>query len=134
MRSVTSRDGIPAQRAAFGSYLRAQRQLAQLSLRELAGLTDVSNAYLSQLERGLHAPSLRVLRALAASLQVPLAELMAQLDATEAGDGSAGVELTDQAAASERDPGRVEAAIQADSTLSPDAKQAMLAVYRSLRR
>ncbi|MFL5863593.1 MAG: helix-turn-helix domain-containing protein [Solirubrobacteraceae bacterium] len=124
-----------SQREAFGAYLRAQRQLAQLSLRELAALTDVSNAYLSQLERGLHAPSVRVLRALAASLHVPLAQLLAQFDLAEPGDGSAAAPPTDPPPARERDAdGDVEAAIHADPRLPPDAKQAMLAVYRSLRR
>ena len=124
-----------SEREAFGSYLRAQRQLARLSLRELAALTDVSNAYLSQLERGLHAPSVRVLRALAASLQVPLAQLLAQLDLTESGDGSPAAGPTDRPSALEPEADRdVEAAIQADPSQPPDAKQAMLAVYRSLRR
>ena len=56
---------------ALGAYLREQRELAQLSLRELSRLTHVSNAYLSQIERGLHEPSLRVLRALASALEDP---------------------------------------------------------------
>lgn len=118
---------------AFGSYLRTQRRLAQLSLRELAALTDVSNAYLSQLERGLHAPSLRVVRALAASLQIPLAQLLAELDLTASGDGSAAPAPTSQPSPAPPQPD-VETAIHADPTLPPDAKQALLAVYRSLRR
>ncbi|MGI8807368.1 MAG: helix-turn-helix domain-containing protein, partial [Acidimicrobiales bacterium] len=44
-------------RTALGSFLRAQRNLAKLSLRDMAERTKVSNAYLSQIERGLHAPS-----------------------------------------------------------------------------
>ena len=43
-----------------------------MSLRELSTLTNVSNAYLSELERGLHEPSLRVLRAIASALGTPL--------------------------------------------------------------
>lgn len=132
--SAEQTDG--AHQAAFGSYLRAQRNLAQLSLRELAALTDVSNAYLSQLERGLHAPSLRVLRALAASLQVPLAQLLAQLDAAvEPANSTAAAGPADHPSAPEREADTdVEAAIHADPALSPEARQAMLAVYRSLRR
>ena len=42
----------------LGEYIRVQRQLADLSLRRLAEMTHVSNAYLSQIERGLHQPSL----------------------------------------------------------------------------
>jgi len=60
------RDSPPAsgwtvQMNALGEFIRAQRQLANLSLREMASMTSVSNAYLSQVERGLHQPSLKVL-------------------------------------------------------------------------
>ena len=41
---------------ALGAFIRAQRQLANLSLRQMADLAQVSNPYLSQLERGLHEP------------------------------------------------------------------------------
>jgi transcriptional regulator with XRE-family HTH domain len=50
-----------AQIDALGSFIHTQRKLAQLSLRELPGLTNLSNAYLSQIERGLHEPSVRVI-------------------------------------------------------------------------
>jgi transcriptional regulator with XRE-family HTH domain len=53
-------DAWRAQVLALGEVIRAQRQLAKLSLRDLAALTDVSNAYLSQVERGMHEPSVRV--------------------------------------------------------------------------
>jgi transcriptional regulator with XRE-family HTH domain len=55
-------------KATIGSYIRAQRELARLSLRELARISHVSNAYLSQVERGMHEPSLRVLAAVAEAL------------------------------------------------------------------
>ena len=45
----------------LGEYIRLQRQMADLSLRGMADLTQVSNAYLSQIERGLHQPSIRVI-------------------------------------------------------------------------
>jgi transcriptional regulator with XRE-family HTH domain len=51
------------QQGAPGAFIRAQRTLANLSLRQLAELTRASNPYLSQVERGLHEPSVRVLRA-----------------------------------------------------------------------
>jgi predicted transcriptional regulator len=41
----------------LGEYIRMRRRMAQLSLRGLSELAQVSNAYLSQLERGLHQPS-----------------------------------------------------------------------------
>ena len=52
----------------LGPYLRAQRRLAKLSLRQMADLAGVSNPYLSQIERGLHEPSVRILRAIAEAL------------------------------------------------------------------
>ncbi len=60
----------PGNLKALGDYIRQQRQLANLSLRDLAARTNVSNPYLSQIERGLHEPSVRVLRAIATALNV----------------------------------------------------------------
>ncbi len=108
------------QLAALGALLRAQRVSAALSLRELAQRTNVSNAYLSELERGLHEPSLRVLRAIASALGMPLASTLA----------SAGV-LGD--AEDERPAGlrETEAAILRDPDLSEPQRTALLSVYRS---
>lgn len=108
------------QLAALGALLRAQRVSAALSLRELAQRTNVSNAYLSELERGLHEPSLRVLRAIASALGMPLASTLA----------SAGV-LGD--AEDERPAGlrEAEAAILRDPDLSEPQRTALLSVYRS---
>ena len=66
------------QRAALGGFIRSQRKLARLSLRQLAALSNVSNPYLSQLERGLHVPSVRVLYAIAEALDVSAETLMLQ--------------------------------------------------------
>ena len=70
----------------LGGLLRAQRIAADLSLRELAERTKVSNAYLSQLERGLHEPSLSVLRAISSALGVPLGPLLTRVGMLEAGE------------------------------------------------
>ena len=107
--------------ASFGRYLRAQRQLAQLSLRQLSELARVSNPYLSQIERGLHQPSIAVVTALAKALNVSADVLLAQ---------AAGIEPDGDADASTA--GRTEAAIREDPRLTPSQKQTMLAVYRSL--
>jgi transcriptional regulator with XRE-family HTH domain len=114
-------DAWAGQMQALGKFIRTQRSLAQLSLRELAGLTDLSNAYLSQVERGLHEPSVRVLKAIAEALDLSSATLLAQaglLRDGEARPDGAAVEQT-------------EATIRADPTLSEDQKEALLAVYRS---
>ena len=71
-----SGDPWKAQLEVLGALLRAQRRAADLSLRELSERTNVSNAYLSQLERGLHEPSLGVLTAIASALGVPLGSLL----------------------------------------------------------
>ena len=100
---------------ALGAYLRTQRKLANLSLRELASLTDLSNAYLSQVERGLHEPSVRVLRSIAQAL-----------------DLSAGAVLAHAGLLDDRGESRpTEEAIASDPVLSDEQKEALLAVYRS---
>jgi transcriptional regulator with XRE-family HTH domain len=110
------------QRKALGEFIRAQRQFAQLSLRELADLAQVSNPYLSQVERGLHEPSIRVLLAIADALNIPEETLLERIRRRAPGRG--GDEGTDPAA-------RTEAAIRADPLLADHEKEALLSVYRS---
>ena len=62
----------------LGSFIRAQRQMANLSLRELSAMTEVSNPYLSQIERGLSEPSARVLKSIAQALNLSAEALFAQ--------------------------------------------------------
>jgi transcriptional regulator with XRE-family HTH domain len=56
--------------AALGEIIRQQRELAELSMRQFAELAGISNPYLSQIERGLRAPSEQVLDAIAKTLRV----------------------------------------------------------------
>ncbi len=77
-----------AQRAALGAFIREQRLRADMSLRQLAGLTRLSNAYLSQIERGLHEPSVRVLKAISDALNLSAETLLAQAGLIEAITGS----------------------------------------------
>ncbi len=104
---------------ALGEVIRTQRKLAKLSLRELAHLSDLSNAYLSQLERGMHEPSIRVVKSLAAAFDLPAEVLLerAGLFEEDANDG--------------QQPDRIETAIRTDRRLTDTQKQALLAVYRS---
>ena len=104
----------------LGAYIRAQRRLADLSLRQLAELSDVSNAYLSQLERGLHQPSLKVVQSIAHALNLSSEVLLAEGGLLEKH--------------SKAGPTDTEAAISADPELSEKDKQALLGVYRSLRQ
>jgi transcriptional regulator with XRE-family HTH domain len=75
---MTSGDDSDPRVRQLGQYIRLQRQMADLSLRGMANLTKVSNAYLSQIERGLHQPSLRVLQAIAEALNIPADTLLAE--------------------------------------------------------
>src|SRR5438477_4317083 len=113
-------DPWEAQREALGAFIREQRKRANLSLRQLAELTSLSNPYLSQIERGLHQPSVRVLKALSDALNVSAETLLAQAGLIEAG------------AAEEAAPGhaaaQTEAAIRADERLSEEQKTALIAV------
>jgi transcriptional regulator with XRE-family HTH domain len=100
---------------ALGEFIRAQRRLAKLSLRDLAERARVSNPYLSQIERGMHAPSVRVLSSIAGALGLSAETLLAEagLGGLDAGAGA------------------TEAAIRSDAALSDEQKDALLAVYRS---
>jgi transcriptional regulator with XRE-family HTH domain len=69
-RLMAADDDRNEQLHALGAFIRAQRRLANLSLRQMADLAHVSNPYLSQLERGLHEPSVRVLQAIRADSQL----------------------------------------------------------------
>jgi transcriptional regulator with XRE-family HTH domain len=104
-------------RRLLGGFIRAQRQMANLSLRQLSALTEVSNPYLSQIERGLHEPSVRVLRSIAEALNVSAETLLEQAGFITA-DGAPDAEAT-------------ETAIRADQRLSEAQKRALLSVYRS---
>lgn len=101
----------------LGAFIRAQRQMANLSLRQLSALTEVSNPYLSQVERGLHEPSVRVLRSIADALNVSaetLFEHAGLINSTE--------RLDDEA---------TENAIRDDRRLTEPQRRALLSVYRS---
>ena len=116
-------DPWKSQMEALGSFIRTQRKLADLSLRELAEMTEVSNPYLSQLERGLHQPSVRVLKAIANALNLSAETLLVQAGLLE-GDGDEGA--TRVAGSS------VESAIRTDPVLADDQKEALINVYRAM--
>jgi transcriptional regulator with XRE-family HTH domain len=61
--------------SVLGALIRRQRELAELPMRELAKLVGISNPYLSQIERGLRAPSESVLESIAETLDVSADEL-----------------------------------------------------------
>jgi len=110
------------QREVLGAYIRSQRKLANLSLRQLADIAKVSNPYLSQIERGLHAPSVRVLRSIAEALDVSAETLLEQAGLLE--DAHNGTHTSHSTRPTER-------AIRIDPRLSDAQKEALISVYRS---
>jgi transcriptional regulator with XRE-family HTH domain len=110
-------DGVREQLVALGDFIRAQRQQARLSLRDLAERANVSNPYLSQIERGLHEPSMRVLKSISDALNISIESLLARAGLADDASRSSGSTTVD--------------AILADPALTPDQRQSLLAVYRS---
>jgi len=104
-------------RQALGGFIRVQRQMANLSLRQLSAMTEISNPYLSQVERGLHEPSIRVLKSIADALDVS-AEILFEQAGLITGTEKLGDEAT-------------EMAIRADQRLTDPQRHALLGVYRS---
>jgi len=117
---MVDQDPWRSQLTLLGEFIRTQRKLARLSLRELADMTKVSNAYLSQIERGLHQPSVRVLQSVAQALNVSAETLLAQAGLiVQAGEvAAAGVNST-------------ELTIRSDPSLTTAQKEALIGVYRS---
>jgi transcriptional regulator with XRE-family HTH domain len=110
-------DPLREQLVALGQFIRDQRHQAELSLRELADRANVSNPYLSQIERGLHEPSMRVLKAIAGALNLPIDALLARAGLL-GGDDDTGIAETEKS-------------ILADQRLTEDQRRALLSVYRS---
>jgi len=100
---------------AFGTYLRAQRKVAQLSLRQLSELTQISNPYLSQIERGLRKPSAEILQQIAKALSISAETLYVRAGILDAREGD----------------GDVVQAVLSSERLTDAQKQALLRVYQS---
>ena len=104
--------------SSLGAFIRGQRELANLSMRQLAEIAKISNPYLSQVERGLYKPSAEVLKQIAQALQIS-AETMY----TQAG-------LLDESTRDDSHHG-VEHAVKLDPRLTVDQKEALIRIYRS---
>src|ERR671924_17104 len=101
---------------ALGEFIHAQRRLANLSLRQLADMAQVSNPYLSQIERGLYRPSPEILKGIARALQISADSLYAQAGLL---DGRPEEATPD-----------VERAIRLDPGLTTEQKETLIRVYR----
>ncbi|MFC5995671.1 helix-turn-helix domain-containing protein [Pseudonocardia hispaniensis] len=100
----------------IGAYIRAQREAAQVSLRQLAKAAGVSNPYLSQIERGLRRPSAEILQQIAKGLRISAEALYVRAGILE-----------------ERPASVVTDAVLADPTLTERQKQVLLDVYQAFR-
>ena len=119
-----------SQRAAMGAFIRSQRELSKMSLRELSRATKVSNAYLSQVERGLHDPTLRVLVQIGDALHLSVEEILRQ-QVLPAGADSPDESLHGSDAGQQV---TVEEAIALEPVLTDAEKEALRSVYRSYLR
>jgi transcriptional regulator with XRE-family HTH domain len=102
---------------SIGEYIRQQRELAKISLRQLAQAAGVSNPYLSQIERGLRRPSAEILQQIAKGLRISAEALYVQAGILEDRPPDSGVR----------------SAVLADPGLSERQKQILLEIYESFR-
>jgi transcriptional regulator with XRE-family HTH domain len=109
---------LPDRWRELGEFIREQRGMERLSLRRLSDLAGISNPYLSQIERGLRKPSAEILQQIARALRISAESLYERAGLLEAHDG----DTADTVAVILRDP-----------SLSDDARQTLIKVYRSLR-
>jgi transcriptional regulator with XRE-family HTH domain len=101
----------------LGSFIRTQREAAQVSVRQLAEKAGVSNPYLSQIERGLRKPSADVLNQIAKALRLSAEVLYVQAGILEPSE-----------------PSEVRDAVVADSAITERQKQVLLDIYASFRQ
>src|ERR1700738_3259099 len=98
----------------IGSFIRSQRETAQVSVRQLAERSGVSNPYLSQVERGLRKPSADVLNQIAKALRVSAEVLYVRAGVLEASE-----------------PSPVRHAIITDTAITERQKRVLLDIYAS---
>ena len=101
----------------LGEYIREQRSSAQISLRQLAKSADISNPYLSQVERGLRKPSAEILARIASGLTISAETLYVRAGLLEERSG-------DQS---------VMDAIAEDDTLTERQRKALLEIYAAFQ-
>ncbi|HEX9258861.1 MAG TPA: helix-turn-helix transcriptional regulator [Acidimicrobiales bacterium] len=115
------RDGFEARLDDLGQFIRAQREVAKMSVRRLAELAGVSNPYLSQIERGLRRPSADILQQIAKALRISTETLYIRAGILDGDDHV-------------HDDPDVVRAIRHDGRLTPDQKHTLLTVYESFVR
>ena len=103
----------------LGEFIRRQREMARLSIRQLADICGISNPYLSQIERGMRVPSSMILQSLSKGLKLSAETLYAQAG------------ILDPKDAEESD---VVKAVMHDPTLSTRQREMLIDMYRSFRK
>jgi transcriptional regulator with XRE-family HTH domain len=103
------------QASSLGDFIRSQRKLSEVSMRQFAELAGISNPYLSQIERGLRAPSEQVLKSIADALDISADTLYDQAGVPREEDG----------------PSKVVEAIREDAKLTGRQRQALIEVYEA---
>src|SRR3954468_24601660 len=112
---------------SLGEFIAGQRRAAELTLRQLAEQTGISNPYLSQIERGLRKPSAEVLQQLAKALRISAETLYVRAGILDPDDSSEGAEGGRRAT-------RVVDAVLLDPLLNERQKRVLLDVYASFVR
>ncbi len=101
----------------LGEFIRDQRRVARLSLRKLSDMSQISNPYLSQIERGLRKPSAEILQQLAKALRISAETLYVQAGILDERPDVANLEM----------------AIWAETSISEAQKRALVQVLRSFQ-
>src|SRR5580658_10357044 len=104
------------QASSLGEFIRRQRELSEVSMRQFAEVVGISNPYLSQIERGLRAPSEQVVQSIAEALGVSADTLYDYAGVPREKDG----------------PSKVVLAIREDPKLTGRQRQALIEVYEAL--
>jgi transcriptional regulator with XRE-family HTH domain len=99
----------------LGEFIRRQREMSEVSMRQFADLVGISNPYLSQIERGLRAPSEQVVQSIADALQVSADTLYEQAGLKSEEDGAS----------------EVIEVIRRDPKLTGRQRQALIEIYES---
>lgn len=119
----------------MGAYIRQQRRIADLSMRQVSAMVGISNPYLSQIERGLRAPSEAVAAGIATALGVGVDDLY-ERDPGQSGPegaGAPGPAASGPAPEDEAQAG-VLSAIDAAQELSAEQRISLAEIYRSFVR
>jgi transcriptional regulator with XRE-family HTH domain len=101
----------------LGEYIREQRSAAQISMRQLAKTADISNPYLSQVERGLRKPSAEILARIASGLRISAETLYVRAGLLEERSGDL----------------KVIDSISEDTTLTERQRKALLEIYAAFQ-